>query len=88
MKVLASGVSKDYGDFRKELVEKRKYQDLQNIHVGDELFELFMKFDNHNSHEEIQRLLRLRAENPNARLPGEENMWSKLAVVILKCMKS
>jgi hypothetical protein len=88
MKVLASGVSRDYGDFKRELIDTRKYQDLQNIHVGDDLFELFMKFDNHNSPEEIQRLIRLRAENPNARLPGEENMWSKLAVVILKCMKS
>lgn len=47
-----------------------------------------MKFDNLKSPEEIQRELDIRDENPNARMPGQENMWSKLAIIILKCMNS
>lgn len=88
MKALVSGVSKDYGGFRAALLEKRKYQDLQNIHLDDEIFELFMKFDNLKSPEELQGELRMGAENMNTRMSGENNMWSKLAIIILKCMKS
>jgi hypothetical protein len=53
MKALVSGVSKDYGGFRTAILEKKQYQDLQNIHTDDEIFELFMKFDNVNNPEEI-----------------------------------
>ena len=55
MKALVSGVSKDYGGFRTATLEKKKYSDLQNIHTDDDIFELFMKFDNLRSPEEIQR---------------------------------
>ena len=27
-------------------------------------------------------------ENPDARVPGQDNLWAKLAVIILKCMNS
>ena len=46
-----------------------------------------MKFEKFKDEKELMHQLRIRAENPNARL-DEDNPWAKIACVIIKSKKS
>ena len=53
------------------------------MHVDNHCIELFMKFEQCKTHEEMMDILRRQAKNPNARFDAE-NPWAKIAVIVLK----
>ena len=53
------------------------------MYVDNQSIELFMKFEQCKTQEEMLDILRRQAKNPNARF-DEDNPWAKIAIIVLK----